>query len=272
VDVEEALIREGDPGSGAPAVAAAAVRSALDGIGRRLASLRGGADAELERLGAFLTIAEMAHLSQKEVAERAGVSRQTLLNLRSSGRGAGYEWPVDLRIMLELGFHGPQSVEGLADVLARGPISRYEIADAVARLIESGSIRELGSAVSGSSMVTYIRLTAHGADQLSVQLHHAAIPPSRKWTAYVVSTPAEVNAIASAGESLFGEHGAVVIPARTTADMTEPEVAFYVEASGVDEAAATAGALFRVLRKRAGLDETSRPVLVSTLVPPARAR
>ena len=61
----------------------------LEAIGSRRKQLLSDADDELERLAAFLPVANAAGIRQNEIAERAAVSRQTLVNLRNEGRGAG---------------------------------------------------------------------------------------------------------------------------------------------------------------------------------------
>ena len=45
-------------------------------------------------------------MSQHEIAERAGVSRQTLINIRGRGRGSDRPWMLDLQLAL----NGPQTI------------------------------------------------------------------------------------------------------------------------------------------------------------------
>jgi transcriptional regulator with XRE-family HTH domain len=247
------------------------VRAELDELGDRLSAFREAAGAELERLAAFRWLTELAGLGSSEVAERAGVSRQTLANLRSDGRGADYEWPVDLRILLELGLHGPQSTDELVGSIGRPPVASHQVMQALDRLVEEQLVAEAGKVpAKPAEPVRCWRLTARGIEDLPRRLRHAAMPPSRTWTAYVVSSPAEANAIVAAGERALGEHGAVVIPAGTVSGMTHPEVAFSLEAPDPRTAVTAAIALFGELRARAGMAPRQDPVVVSALAPPRR--
>src|SRR5271154_6621853 len=89
----------------------------LEAIGSRRKQLLSDADDELERLAAFLPVANAAGIRQNEIAERAAGSRQTLVNLRNEGRGGGDGWSLDLQIMLELAFRGPQTTASLTSCL-----------------------------------------------------------------------------------------------------------------------------------------------------------
>jgi len=198
MDVNTRLAREEETRVVTAAVVAA-IRVALDSIGHRLASCRDGANAELERLGAFLSLPAVADLSQKEVAQRVGVSRQTLLNLRRTGRGAEHEWPIDLLVMLELGLHGPENVDDLSKALAHASADRVELDSILRRLMDQSFVRDAGSLLSGSDRTPLFRLTGDGVQQLPAFLLRGAMPPSRRWIAYVTSTVEEVDAIVAAG-------------------------------------------------------------------------
>jgi hypothetical protein len=250
----------------------AAIRAELDALGDRLSAFRDAANAELERLATLRWVTEMAGLRSTEVADRAGVSRQTLANLRADRRGADYEWPLDTRILLELGLRGPQSTDGLVGSIAQPRVNEFQVTQALERVVGEGLVAEAGLALSGNSApVRYWRLTATGIEDLPRRLRHAAIPESRAWTAYVQSDAAEAGAIAEAGVRALGEHGIAVLPARTVHGMERPEVAFWVEASDPQSAQATAVSLFADLRARAGLGPRKEPVLVSALIPPKRS-
>lgn len=250
----------------------AAIRAELDGLGSRLAAFRDAASSELERLAAFRWVTERADLAGNEVAERAGVSRQTLVNLQSSERGLVYQWPIDLRVLLELGLGGPHSTENLIGSLGRVPIASHQVVAAIERLAAEGLIGVISRSPSDTHVpMTYWQITARGLEDLPRRLRHAAMPPSRTWTAYVVSSPAEANAIAEAGEKALGEHGTAVIPGGTVHGMDQPEVAFRVEASDPVAAQSTAVALFNELRACAGLGQRTSPVVVSALVAPQRS-
>jgi transcriptional regulator with XRE-family HTH domain len=249
----------------------AVIRGELDGLGDRLAAFRDAAAAELERLAAFRWLTELAGIGTSEVAERAGVSRQTLANLRSQDRAADYDWPVDLRVMLELGLRGPQSGEQLEDAIGKVPVRGVRVAEATRRLAAEELITVAGRGAAGANEpTTYWRLTARGIEDLARRLRRAATPPSRAWTAYVASSPAEAAAIAAAGQQALGEHQVVVIPAGTVHGMQSPEVAFMVEAPDPQSAQAEAVALFGQLRERAGMTPRQSPVVVSALAPPQR--
>jgi len=249
----------------------AVIRGELDGLGDRLSVFREAAAAELERLAAFRWLTDLAGIRTTEVAERAGVSRQTLANLRSEDRAADYEWPVDLRVMLELGLHGPRSGEQLESAIGRVPVHGFQVSEAMSRLAAEGLIAVGGrEAALATNPTTYWRLTARGVEDLPSRLRHAAMPPSRAWTAYVGSSPAEAAAIVAAGEHALGEHGVVVIPAGTVHGMESPEIAFAVEAPDPEIAQAKAIALFTQLRERAGMTPRQSPVIVSALAPPLR--
>lgn len=249
----------------------AAIRAELDALGDRLAAFREAAAAELERLAAFRWLTDLAGIGTSEVADRAGVSRQTLANLRSEGRAADYRWPVDLRVMLELGLGGPQTSAQLEAAVAVAPVDDFQVADAMRRLETEQLIAVAArAAAEAAKPVTYWRLTAKGIEDLPRRMRHAAMPPSRAWTAYVVSSPAEAAAIAAAGEHALGEHAVAVIPAGTAHGMESPEVAFLVEAPDPQSAQAEAVALFRQLRERAGMTPRQSPIVVAALAPPQR--
>jgi hypothetical protein len=249
----------------------AAIRVELDALGDRLANHREAAAAELERLAAFRWLTELARIRSNEVAELAGVSRQTLVNLRDDDRGADHDWPIDLRVLLALGLEGPQTADALSGSIAQPPTRPHEVTEAIDRLAREQLIGVAGKATSGTTTpITYWRLTARGIEDLPRRLRHAAMPPSRAWTAYVTSSPAEASAIAEAGEDSLGAHGAMVIPAGTVHGMDLPEVAFRVEAPDPTAAQAAAVARFRELRDLAGMTERQSPIIVSALVPPRR--
>ena len=248
------------------------MRTEVAAIGDRLAEFRAAADAEIERLAAFRWLTELAELGPSEVAERAGVSRQTLANLRSQERGADHQWPTDLRVLLELGLRGPQSAEQVIGSLAQPPVHEHQVMEALERLTQSALIGELGRAASGATEpVVYLRLTPLGIEDLPRRLRHAAMPPSRAWTAYVTSSPGEANAMVGAGRRALGERGAFVIPAGTVRGMTRPEVAFTVEATDPRTAVSAAVRQFHELREHAGMAPRQEPVVVAALIPPARA-
>jgi len=249
----------------------AAIRGELDALGDRLNAFRDAASAELERLAAFRWVTEMAGLRSTEVADRAGVSRQTLANIRADRRDADYEWPPDTRILLELGLHGPQSTDGLVGAIGQPPVNDFQVTQALERVVGEGLVAEAGLAASSSSEpVRYWRLTATGIEDVPRRLRHAAMPESRAWTAYVQSDAAEAGAIAEAGVRALGEHGVAVIPAGTVHGMGRPEIAFWVEASDPQLAQAAAVSLFAALLARAGLGPRKEPVVVSALRPPKR--
>jgi len=225
----------------------------------------------MERLAALRWLTDMADVSGTEVADRAGVSRQTLANLRSDNRAADYQWPVDLRIMLELGLSGPQSSDQLVGSIGQAPVRTLEVMEAIERLAADELIAVAGHAAADATRpIPYWRLTTSAIEDLPRRLRHAAMPPSRTWTAYVASSPAEANAIAAAGEHALGKHGVAVIPAGTVSWMQRPEVAFRVEAPDPGTAQTAAIALFAELRARAGMTPRKEPILVSALVPPNR--
>jgi hypothetical protein len=246
-----------------------AIRGELDAIGARLRTLRADTSAELDRLGAFLEVATEAGIAAGEIAKLADVSRQTVLNLRTQGRGGDRTWEVGLQIMLSLGCHGPQTKDGLAGSLAQGPIRKYEVASAFEELLAEELVALLGIASSGEGPGdSFYYLTVKGAAALPARLRLAAMPASLEWTAYVESAPGEAGAVADAGQRWLGRGTVVVIPAGTTRDMAEPEVAFRVEAPSGELAAAAAIERFRALLERAALPRRD-PVVVKALVPPS---
>jgi hypothetical protein len=249
----------------------AAIRVELDALGDRLATHRKAAAAELERLAAFRWLTALAGMRPNEVAELAGVSRQTLANLGDDDRGADHEWPIDLRVLLALGLEGPQTVDALSGTIGRPATRPREVTQAIDRLAREGLIGVAGQAASGTTTpITYWRLNARGIEDLPRRLRHAAMPPSQAWTAYVTSSPAEANAIVEAGELSLGAHEAIVIPAGTVHGMEFPEVAFRIEAPDPTAAQAAAIVGFRELRQLAGMTERQSPIIVSALVPPRR--
>lgn len=235
---------------------------------RRRESAQLEADSELDRLGALLPVAEDAGMRQHEIAELAGVSRQTLLNLRNKGRGADRTWNLDLRVLLLMAFQGAHSAQMLESTIGF-PDHPTEIGDAIERLLQSAAIRLAGIVGPGEKSVAYYRITPDGLAQLPARLHQAAMPASLRWAAYIATKDAD--RITNVGESALGRYEVAHIPASTTRDMQVPEVAFYVDASTVQDAAQAASARYAELRKLAKLQP--EPAYVTTLLPPdVRAR
>jgi transcriptional regulator with XRE-family HTH domain len=246
----------------------AAARQVLDAIGQRLTAARAGEAGELERLAAFLRIAEDVGLRQNEIAERAGVSRQTLINLRNSDRGLGQAMPLDTQLMMAA--VTPSRHDHLVERFARGPVDAYEVEEALARLERAGAIRIAALLPEAATTIAVYRLTGSGTAELPGRLHYGARPPSMTWTAYVSASQAEVDAIVASGEEALGQEQVMVIPAGTVHGMELPEVAFYVEAPANDfnAAAVAASNRYQQLRHRTGLPPLHESVRISTLIPP----
>ncbi len=240
----------------------------LENVRRRRESAQLEAEAELDRLGALLPVAEDAGMRQHEIAELSGVSRQTLVNLRNRGRGSDRHWNLDLRILLKLAFHGAHSIPMLESAI-RFPDHAIEISDAVERLVQGKAIRIAGSVRSGQKDESYYRITQDGLAQLPGRLHQAAMPASVRWIAYIATKDADK--LTSIGEAALGWDEVAFIPANTTHDMQLPEIAFHVDASTVDHAAQAASVRYGQLRKLAKLEPES--AYITTLIPPeVRAR
>lgn len=240
----------------------------LENVRRRRESAQLEAEAELDRLGALAPVAEDAGIRQHEIAELAGVSRQTLVNLRNKGRGADRAWNLDLRILLAMAFHGAHSVHMLESSIGF-PTHAVEIEDTIERMQESKAVRFAGTVVSGPKSENYYRITHEGLSQLPGRLHHAAMPESMRWAAYIATRDA--STLTDAGEAVLGQYHVALIPVGTTHDMKLPEIAFHVDAATVDHAALAASAKYAELRELAGLDP--EPAYITTLIPPeVRAR
>jgi hypothetical protein len=65
--------------------------------------------------------------------------------------GAGYEWPIDLRVMLAFGLDGLQSQDALAGTLTQPRTRTYEVAEVFERLEHEELIATAGSRWSRSS-------------------------------------------------------------------------------------------------------------------------
>jgi DNA-binding XRE family transcriptional regulator len=248
-----------------------AVLRELEVIGSRRKRLLSDADDELERLAAFLNVASAAGIRQNEIAERAGVSRQTLVNLRNEGRGRGYDWNLDLEAMLALAFQGPQTVESLASLLPQVLGDEIPIQAALDRLTSAGAAAWAGAAMSGDNRQDYFKLTPQGVEELPSRLRQAAIPENKRWTAYVATAQTDADTLAEVGQSILGEYRVGVIPANTMQGMEQPEIAFYVDAPSFDDAVSGAAAFYGELRKRAQLNP--EPAHVTAVIPPqARGR
>jgi transcriptional regulator with XRE-family HTH domain len=247
---------------------ATAIRQVLDAIGQRLAAARAGEAGELERLASFLQIAEELGLRQHEIAERAGVSRQTLSNLRSSDRGLAHRLPLDTQLMVALARH--RDHDDLLGVYGRPPVGPHEVEEALKRLTDAGVIRIAGLIPKGESTIAVYRLTALGIAELPRRLYSGSLPPALNWTAYVACPESEAGLIATRGEQALGQEQVVVIPAGTAHGMELPEVAFKVEAPANDFNAAVIAAShrYRELRLNAGLGEVADPVRLNALIPP----
>lgn len=250
------------------AAVTAAVGQELDAIGSRLTNLRADTNAEIERLGAFLDVAADAGIRPGEIADRAQVSRQTVLNLRNQGRGEDREWNLDLKILLHLGCHGPHSVDALTQHLGAGPLREVQVESAIQRLVQQGSVSLLGVTTSGTQEVAYYYLAAQGVAELPLRLREAAIPPTRHWSAYVEVGDDEAWQLVEVGESVLGEHAVALIPPKTLREMSWTELAFGVEAHNAEDAATQAVARVRDLRSAAKRPQRD-PILVRALIPPS---
>jgi DNA-binding XRE family transcriptional regulator len=233
--------------------------------------LLGDAEDEIDRLAAFLPIATSAGIRQNEIAERAGVSRQTLVNLRNEGRGRGIDWNLDLEAMLVLAFQGPQTVESLASMLPAVLGDDVSTQAALQRLGDAGAVTWAGAAMAGERRHDYFKLTTKGADELPERLRQAAIPENKRWTAYIATAQADAETLADVGQSILGEYRVGVIPASTANDMERPEIAFYVEAPSFDDAVSRAAEFYAELRQKADLPPET--AYVTAVIPPqARVR
>jgi DNA-binding XRE family transcriptional regulator len=248
-----------------------AVLQELEAIGSRRKRLLSDADDELERLASFLQVATAAGIRQNEIAERAAVSRQTLVNLRNEGRGGGHDWNLDLQVMLVLAFQGPQTVESLTSSLPSVVGDEQPTESALKRLLDAGAAAWAGAAMSGDSRHDYFKLTSQGVEELPGRLRQAAIPENKRWTAYVATAQSDADKLAEIGQSILGEYLVGVIPASTMKGMERPEIAFYVEAPSFSDAISAAAAFYEQLRAKACLaPETAH---VTAVIPPqARAR
>jgi transcriptional regulator with XRE-family HTH domain len=251
---------------------AAAVRSELDAIGDRLARARVDESAELDRSAALVQVGTDAGLRLHEIADRVGISRQTLLNARTSGRGGPERrLNVDVRLACALGVGEAKSEQALIDAVAHGPIHPHQVSAALSRLMDAGDARLVSTRISGDRAVSYYRLTELGASRLPGRLRQATISPAREWIVYIASTSQEANAIVSAAELLLGKHEVAVIPAGTRFDMRVPEVAWRVEASSSEEAMQVAISQMRQLRNDIPGLESEQRVDVMALVYPRDA-
>jgi len=253
----------------AAAATAEAVRAELAAAGLRLARARADETAELDRIGALTEVAIDANVRLHEIAERAGVSRQTLLNLRTAGRGSDdRRWNVDARVACTLGSRPAMSESDLVNLIAKPPVDALDVEAALGRLLEEGDARSIGTGWSGGKAVTYYRLSPEGAQGLRRRLRQVTMPPAREWIAYVASSPSEVSAIVASAERLLGDQEAAVIPAGTRQDMPDPEVVFRVEAATWQEAVQVAADRMREMRARVGADDPDRPPVVRAFCAP----
>jgi len=248
---------------------AAAVRFELGEAARRLAQARADESAELDRLAALFTAGTQAGLRVDEIAGTVGISRQTLLDACTSGRGAPERLDVDLRLACALGAGEARSERTLAGAVAHGPIQAHEVAAALARLVEAGDARLVSAGAAGESCY---RLTEHGAARLPHRLRQATMSPAREWIVHVASTPAEAAAIARIAESLLGTHEVSVIPAGAGTGTQAPEVTWRVEASCAETAIQAAIGRMRELRDDVGGLDPGEPVVVVAVVHPADSR
>jgi transcriptional regulator with XRE-family HTH domain len=244
----------------------------IEAIGRSRKQSLSDAEDELERLAAFLSVATAAGIRQNEIAERAGVSRQTLVNLRNEGRGGGHEGSLDLQAMVVLASQGPQTVASLTSSLP-AVLGDEQLAEAaLQRLVEAGAAAWAGAAMSGESRLDYFRLTGQGVEELPGRLRQAAIPDNKRWTAYVATTSLrDAERLAEIAQSILGEYRAGVIPANTMKGMDRPEVAFEVEAPGFGDAISRAAEFYEQLRDKAGL-KAEAPRVTAVVPPHARTR
>lgn len=244
-----------------------AVRSELAASSARLAAIRRDETAELDRIATLAELATDAGLSLHQVAETAGVSRRTLTTARNEGRGDPNRMNVDVRVALALGAPQAVSPESLVAEVATGPVREHEVHAALQRLIDAGEARLIGTGVSGDDAVEYYRLTVLGAAALPGRLRQATMSKTREWTIYVRSTEQEARALVKAAALQLGEHEVGVIPAGTAHGMSQPEVAWRIEASTVDQARDEAVMRTRAMREQIGADPHGEVVISAVTAP-----
>jgi hypothetical protein len=242
-----------------------ALRAELEGVGRRIARARTDQDGELERLAALFNPASDAGLRVTEIAELAGVSRQTLINLRNQERGAHLRWDAELIVLLALGAHEGLTAKQLEE-RARGPIRQGDIRIALDRLRSEGFVRMVS--MSGyEKLDEHLGLTDAGIAQLAPRLRYAAMPPTKRWTVYVAVRAGDGSALVRAGERSDGVHQVAYLPAGTAHGMEQPEIGLHVEASSGEDACVAALAKVSRWRSEENLDREA-PAVVTMLIPP----
>jgi hypothetical protein len=203
----------------------------------------------MQRVGALAQLAELGGIRVHEVADRIGVSRQTVHAQRDSI--PDYHLPLDTRLLAALvGPHTRTDVD-LIDELARGPVRRYEVEQAIEELAQRGDVRRAGVVMDGPRGRQILKVTAQGSGRLPLLVRQATAPPMRRWVVCVLSSRGEARTIEAEGSALLGADQVLVIdPCRY--DMTEPEVAFVVEADDDLSACREAAARMTRLRQRVG--------------------
>lgn len=259
-DFDDVLVYRGEPSAGL-----AGLREALNACGQRRVAAEERRAAETERVGALAALAELAGVRVNEVAERTGVSRQTVHSQR--GAVSEYRLPLDTRVLAAL--LGPQARTDvdLVGQLARGPIQPFQVEGAINDLEYRGDLRRAG-VLPGEHSRTILKITVQGQARFPLMLWQATAPPSRRWVVCVASSEEEASSIEEEGSALLGADQVMVIP-RCTSDMTGPEVAFVIEADDDLSAWREAASRMAELRQRVGGDQD--PPVVRAIIQRPRA-
>lgn len=228
-----------------------AVIDEIEAIGARLARLRGEVAVEMNRLEALDPLARDMQISVAEIAEAAGVSRQTLAARRRSPGEARYD--PELRVLLTLGMKGPLRESELSQQILVADLPRQDVRRALKNLEENGLVEVARRETGPKGLLSSWGLSEQGLAALPGRLRRFAVPAGRRWTVYLQVDPAEGQRLIETAVEDHGLYQAALIPKGTVEGMQTAELAFRVEAGDLDQAHLTAEGEWAKLRTKAGL-------------------
>lgn len=243
-------------------------RQALNEAGAALSSARRVADEQAARIAKLVPGALAAGLSASEIAERVGLSRQRIYELRSSPPpGQGVEQRILGLLATEGALTGP-AIAGRLDEAGGTVQSRLEA------LKSGGLVREaVARYADGTEPTVYFGLTAEGEAALEQQFWNGLRGgDAPRFAVYAPLEAAAVDAVVPHAAKVFGEEGFAVVSPGTVSGQPLPELAFRVAAATPDEAVARGRERLGELLALAGMED--RPAVIAAIAPadPVRPR
>jgi DNA-binding transcriptional ArsR family regulator len=242
-------------------------RQALSEAGRALHAARRLADDHSARIAQLVPGALAAGLSASEIAERTGLSRQRIYELRDS---APPRQSAEQRIMALLAAEGGLTLPGIARRLDEREAA---VSAHVKGLASAGLVHEILTSFEDATPVGYYGLTPDGEAALEEQFWNGLRGGTEtRFSVYAPLEPADVEAVLPHAQTVFGDEGFAVLPPGTVRGQARPELAFRVVAETPDDALSRGRE--RVAELLSLARRGDRPAVISAIAPadPVRRR